>query len=55
MEEHNLLVVSDLHLSEGLDSVSGKFYHQEDFWFDDAFARFLRYHQAVREQPRFGG
>jgi hypothetical protein len=55
MEECNLLIVSDLHLSEGLDSESGKFSRQEDFLFDDAFARFLRYHEEVREQPRFGG
>jgi len=55
MEEHNLLIVSDLHLSEGLDSASGKFSRLEDFLFDDAFARFLRYHEQVRRQPRFGG
>lgn len=55
MEERNLLIVSDLHLSEGLDPKSGKFSRLEDFLFDDAFARFLRYHEAVREQPRFGG
>ncbi len=55
MEEHNLLIVSDLHLSEGLDSASGKFSRLEDFLFDDAFARFLRYHEGVRRQPRFGG
>ncbi len=55
MEEHNLLVVSDLHLSEGLDLASGKFSRLEDFLFDDAFARFLRYHEEIRGQPRFGG
>nr|HID12948.1 hypothetical protein [Anaerolineae bacterium] len=55
MEEHNLLVVSDLHLSEGLDPESGKFSRLEDFLFDDAFARFLRYHEEVKGQPRFGG
>jgi len=55
MEDHNLLVVSDLHLSEGFDSATGKFSRLEDFWFGDAFARFLRYHEGVRGQPRFGG
>ncbi len=55
MEEHNLLVVSDLHLSEGLDPRSGKFSRLEDFWSDGAFARFLRYHQEARTQPRFAG
>ncbi len=54
MEEHNLLVVSDLHISEGLDPESGKFSPLEDFLFDDAFARFLRYHEEIRSQPRFG-
>ena len=55
MEERNLLIVSDLHLCEGLDPKSGRFSRLEDFLFDDAFARFLRYHQKAREQPRFGG
>ena len=55
MEEHNLLVVSDLHLSEGCEPRSGKFCCLEDFLFDDAFARFLCYHEGVRGQPRFGG
>jgi UDP-2,3-diacylglucosamine pyrophosphatase LpxH len=54
MEEHNLLIVSDMHLSEGLDSASGKFSRLEDFWFEDAFARFLHYHEKIRGQPRFG-
>jgi UDP-2,3-diacylglucosamine pyrophosphatase LpxH len=55
MEKHNLLIVSDLHLSAGLDVESGKFSRLEDFPFDDAFARFLRYHEEVKAQPRFGG
>jgi len=55
VEKRNLLIVSDLHLSEGLDPASAKFSRLEDFLFDDAFARFLRYHEEVRGQPRFGG
>ena len=55
MEEHNLLIVSDLHLSEGLNPQDGKFSRLEDFLFDDALARFLRYHEKIKEQPRFGG
>jgi UDP-2,3-diacylglucosamine pyrophosphatase LpxH len=55
MEQYNLLVVSDLHLGEGVDPESGKYARQEDFLFDDAFARFLRYHEGVKQQPRFGG
>jgi UDP-2,3-diacylglucosamine pyrophosphatase LpxH len=54
-KEHNLLIVSDLHLSEGLDPESGKTSRLEDFLFGDAFARFLRYHEEVKGQPRFGG
>jgi len=54
MEERNLLIVSDLHLCEGLDPQSGKFSRLEDFLFDDAFARFLHYHEEVKNQPRFG-
>lgn len=55
MEQYNLLVVSDLHLGEGIDPKSGKYARQEDFLFDDAFARFLRCHEQVKQQPRFGG
>jgi UDP-2,3-diacylglucosamine pyrophosphatase LpxH len=54
-KEHNLLVVSDLHLSGGYDPDTGRTSRLEDFLFDDAFARFLRYHEEVKEQPRFGG
>jgi len=55
MEEHNILVISDLHLSEGLDPQKAKFSRLEDFLLDDAFDRFLRYHERIKEQPRFGG
>jgi UDP-2,3-diacylglucosamine pyrophosphatase LpxH len=55
MEERNLLIVSDLHLCEGMDPQSGRYSRQEDFLFDDAFERFLRYHESVKDQPRFGG
>ena len=53
-EEHNLLVVSDLHLSAGLDPDTGTTSRLEDFCRDDAFQRFLRYHEEIKEQPRFG-
>jgi len=55
MEAHNILVVSDLHLGEGKNPKTGTFSRLEDFVYDEAFARFLRYHQDVRHQPRFGG
>lgn len=43
--QYNLLVVSDLHLSEGREVSSKKFSKNEDFFFDDEFARFLAYYQ----------
>ena len=52
---HNILVVSDLHLSEGLHPDTGQVSHLEDFLFDGAFARFLQYHEDAKHQPRFGG
>ena len=55
MKTCNLLVVSDLHLCEGFNAKTGKFSRMEDFLFDDAFGRMLRYHESVRQQPRFGG
>lgn len=45
LEEYHLLVVSDLHLSEGRDAASRKFSKNEDFFFDEEFARFLAYYQ----------
>ncbi|MGD2165419.1 MAG: hypothetical protein PVH50_07800, partial [Anaerolineae bacterium] len=53
-EAHNILIVSDLHLTEGLDPRTGKTSRLEDFFRDQAFARFLRYHETVKDQPRFG-
>jgi UDP-2,3-diacylglucosamine pyrophosphatase LpxH len=55
MEEYNLLVVSDFHLGQGFDPDLGTYSPMEDFPFDDAFARFLRYQERVRRQPRYGG
>lgn len=53
---YNLLVVSDLHLSEGLDVFSGKFSPREDFFFDGEFARLLAYHARLAdEEPRYRG
>ncbi len=54
-QDHNLLVVSDLHLSEGWNPNTGKTSRLEDFFADGAFARFLRYHERIKNQPRFGG
>jgi UDP-2,3-diacylglucosamine pyrophosphatase LpxH len=54
-QDHNLLIVSDLHLSEGWDPKTGRTSRFEDFFRDGAFARFLDYHERVKDQPRFGG
>jgi len=55
-EEHNLLIISDLHLSEGQDPVSGRFSPREDFFFDREFARFLAHHaRQAAHNPTHGG
>ena len=46
---HNLLVVSDLHIGEGLES-DGKLNRNEDFLYDKEFAHFLVYHERKRQQ-----
>jgi UDP-2,3-diacylglucosamine pyrophosphatase LpxH len=48
LREYNLLVISDLHLSEGRDGNSKKFSKNEDFFVDEEFARFLAYYQDLR-------
>ncbi len=45
----NLLVVSDLHLSEGFRLEVGKWSPNEDFLVDKAFADFLRFHETHRQ------
>ncbi|UCC61946.1 MAG: hypothetical protein JSV36_14290 [Anaerolineae bacterium] len=52
-EQRNLLVVSDLHLSEGFDEAEGLWSINEDFFFDDQFARCLQF--AQRQRARYGG
>lgn len=44
-----VLVVSDLHLGPGRDPATGRFARTENFFADDAFARFLDFHAP---QPR---
>ncbi|MGH9339611.1 MAG: hypothetical protein ACRD1R_08495 [Acidobacteriota bacterium] len=41
----DLLIISDLHLSQGRDPVSGRVFRHEDFFFDDDFVDFLYHHQ----------
>jgi UDP-2,3-diacylglucosamine pyrophosphatase LpxH len=42
-KEFNLVIISDLHLSEGRNPVTKKFNLNEDFFFDEDFDRFLSY------------
>lgn len=49
MADRNFIFVSDLHLSEGF-LPDKKYYHKnEDFFYDDAFGRFLAYLQGRRK------
>lgn len=49
-EKLNLLVVSDLHVSEGRRAGTKRFSRNEDFFFDPAFARFLRHYQGQERE-----
>lgn len=52
---HDLVVLSDLHLSAGYDERTGTFDRNEDFFYDGAFARLLAYlrGRAEREGRRW--
>src|SRR6266852_9045122 len=53
LSEHDLLIVSDLHLSEGRDPDRKEFSRKEDFFSDEEFARFLAYHKrGTPDHPR---
>lgn len=41
---YDLLIVGDLHLSEGRNRHTGRMSRKVDFLFDEEFARFLKYH-----------
>ena len=47
LARHHLLVVSDLHLSEGCRPATNKYSTREDFFFDHEFARFLAYYRGA--------
>ena len=40
-DEFDLVIIGDLHLSQGRDPVTKKFNLNEDFFFDEEFGRFL--------------
>ena len=46
----NLVIISDLHLSEGRNPVTKKFNLNEDFFFDEEFDRFLIYLEAESQR-----
>lgn len=51
LEQYDLLIVSDLHLSEGRSPQTKKFSPNEDFFFDEEFGRFLAYYQDETRWP----
>jgi UDP-2,3-diacylglucosamine pyrophosphatase LpxH len=51
-QDYNLLIVSDLHLSEGRRPTTKKFSRIEDFFFDEEFRRFLDYHQHHQDSDK---
>jgi UDP-2,3-diacylglucosamine pyrophosphatase LpxH len=51
-QDFNLAVISDLHLSEGMDPITKRYSRNEDFLFDRQFCRFLKYLQG--EVDRLG-
>jgi UDP-2,3-diacylglucosamine pyrophosphatase LpxH len=42
-ETYNLIVLSDLHLGEGVNPHTRKFSHRESFFYDEEFRNFLEY------------
>jgi len=52
LEEDDLLIVTDLHLSEGRHPETRTFSLNEDFFFDEEFGRFLAYYQ---DETRWAG
>jgi len=46
-----VVVVSDLHLGEGVDGVTGRYARTENFFADDAFARLLARQRADSSEP----
>ncbi len=48
-EPEELIVISDLHLSDGYDETTGRYSRNEDFFFDEDFKRFLEYLQPKKK------
>jgi UDP-2,3-diacylglucosamine pyrophosphatase LpxH len=48
-----LIVISDLHLSDGYNKETMKYSRNEDFFFDEEFKRFLEYFQDIYNKTKF--
>jgi UDP-2,3-diacylglucosamine pyrophosphatase LpxH len=48
-EKSNIVIISDLHLSQGRDPHTKKFNRNEDFFFDEQFDRFLSHLECQTE------
>ena len=53
--EFNLIIISDLHLSEGRSALTKRYSRNEDFFFDESFCRFLDYlnKESKRHQKKW--
>jgi UDP-2,3-diacylglucosamine pyrophosphatase LpxH len=43
-DTHDIVILSDLHMSAGYDSRTGTFHRNEDFFYDGAFYRFVEHY-----------
>jgi len=55
VNEYNLIIISDLHLSEGRSRETKRYSRNEDFFFDESFCRFLEYldGESLRYQKKW--
>ena len=53
--EYNLIIISDLHLSEGRSRETKRYSRNEDFFFDESFCRFLGYldRESLKHQKKW--
>ena len=51
--DYHLLIVSDLHLSEGRSERTHRIQRNEDFFQDEEFTRFLEYHLSIEAERKW--
>ena len=51
--DYHLLIVSDLHLSEGRSEHTHRIQRNEDFFLDEEFTRFLEYHLSIEAERKW--